>query len=69
MGKSKNMNWNNVVELFREYKVYDEQELNEKLAKESRYVPCVDCCRDVPVEKVVFIDGDPYCPRCVTSYR
>jgi len=58
------MNWNNVVELFREYNVFDEQELNEKLVRESQHIPCVYCCREFPVDKLVFLDGDPYCPRC-----
>ena len=63
------MNWNDVVGMFREYKVFDEEELKQALDKESHFIPCIDCCREFPIEEIHFLDGDPYCPKCIAYYK
>jgi hypothetical protein len=59
----------NMVFLFREFCVHDEQELYNKLVAESNNLPCLECGLEFPIEKIYFLDGDPYCYNCIKKYK
>jgi hypothetical protein len=47
------------------FEVKDEQELYEKIMKESDTIPCICCRREFTIDELDFIDGDPYCLECL----
>jgi hypothetical protein len=50
--------------LFREFDVSTEDELYEKLIRESKELECIHCHRTFPIEKMRFPQGEPVCPNC-----
>jgi len=56
-----------VDNLLRYFKVSNEQELYEKIMKESGTIPCLLCKRELPVEDLIFFDGDPFCHECLND--
>jgi hypothetical protein len=48
-------------ELFSEFGVHSENELNDKLICESFTIPCIICKKEFLYDELVFIEGDPYC--------
>jgi hypothetical protein len=50
-----------IKKMLKEFNARDEDELNERLAKEARTIPCIICGKEIPIEQIHFIDGDPYC--------
>jgi cytochrome c len=60
---------NNYKELLREFDVKTEQELQNKLGEESLTLPCMNCHKEVGIDNIRFIDGNPYCGSCAYEYR
>jgi hypothetical protein len=53
-----------ISSLFAEFGVKTEQELADKLSEESQFLVCGCCGKEVSIDKIKFVDGDPYCGRC-----
>ena len=47
-----------------EFHVRTEDELVNKLVKESKKIPCIICKREYPAEELDFTSGDPICKHC-----
>jgi RNA polymerase-binding transcription factor DksA len=61
------MNNKKCDELLEEFNVKTEQELFDLLIKESSTIPCQICGREIPIESLCFIDGDPFCLNCISG--
>jgi len=60
--KRKNYSFAN---LFGEFGVTTEKELQEKLSKDSQLIPCICCGKQFPIEKIRIINCNPYCLNCI----
>lgn len=69
MAKSGNMTWGDVANILHEFNVSDEEGLKHKLFRESNFVPCTNCLREYPLDKLVFLCGEPYCKRCSKAWN
>jgi hypothetical protein len=56
-------------QLLADFHVKTEAELSEKLDRESLTLPCQFCGKEVSINTVRFIDGDPCCPKHYEQYR
>lgn len=54
-----------ITSLFRDFKVSTEQELQNKLYKDSETLPCTCCGKEFPISKLHSIDCNPYCHNCL----
>lgn len=54
----------NTKKLLEDFNADTEEELFDKLVKDSQTVPCLLCKKEFPIELLNFIDGDPYCKKC-----
>ena len=54
----------NLQNLMVDFNVKDEDELFEKLIKDSETIYCISCGKEVDWSKVIFSGGDPYCSEC-----
>lgn len=54
----------NIKVLFGEFSVTTEEQLQEKLIKDSLSLPCQFCKKEFSIEKIVFMYGDPCCSPC-----
>ena len=54
----------NLENLMVDFNVKDEDELFEKLIKDSETILCISCGKEIDWSKVIFIGGDPYCSEC-----
>ena len=52
------------TQLLKDFDVRTEDELQLKLDKESRTLPCMECHKEFPIEQIYFVDDNPYCGRC-----
>jgi formylmethanofuran dehydrogenase subunit E len=48
-----------------DFGVKTEDELYNLLIKESETIPCQRCGQEFSIDKICFIDGDPFCLSCV----
>ena len=46
-----------------------EEELIETFERESLTGICLNCRKEVPWEKCIFVGGDPYCKKCYNGDR
>lgn len=53
-----------ISSLFAEFQVSSEQQLVEKLEKESHTLNCICCGKEYPINKFKFVDGNPICKKC-----
>lgn len=52
--------------LFKEFGVQNGDELEKLLISESYTLPCQGGCnREIPIDDVYFVDGDPFCLICL----
>jgi hypothetical protein len=57
---------NRFKDLFKEFGVRNETELSDLLVKESYTLPCQGGCnREIPIENIVFVNGEPWCRNCL----
>jgi hypothetical protein len=56
-------------QLLADFGVKNENELSQKLDKESLTLPCQFCGTEVSINIVRFIDGDPCCQKHYEQYR
>jgi hypothetical protein len=48
-------------EVFGEFSVTNDDDLLIKMAKDAETIPCIICWKEMPIEKIFFLEGDPYC--------
>lgn len=56
-----------IKKLLRDFDVIDEDELYTKLIEDSNTIPCIICGKEIPIEKIKFVNDDPYCKKCRNS--
>jgi hypothetical protein len=54
-------------QLLKDFHVKNEQQLLEKLEKDSLTLPCQVCGKEISISIVHFLDGDPICFNCLGS--
>jgi hypothetical protein len=55
----------NVRQLLKDFNVESEEELLEKLKKDSETIPCAICGKEYNINYIKFLDSDPYCLKCL----
>ena len=50
--------------MLKDFDVENEDELYTKLTENSDTIPCIICSKEIPIEKIKFINDDPYCSKC-----
>lgn len=53
-----------VGNILKSFSVSSEDELLQKLAKESETLTCAGCFKEFSIEEMKFIDSDPFCKNC-----
>jgi hypothetical protein len=56
---------NSIKEMLKDFDVSDEDELLEKLIRESKTIPCSICHKEKEIEELRFIDSEPICLNCL----
>lgn len=54
-----------INKILKEFGAKNEEELLKKLDKEAKIIPCLICGKEMPIEKIHFYNGDPYCKECL----
>lgn len=63
MNKSKNGH-GLFASIFGLFHVHNERELQRQLEIESQTIPCFCCGREIAIERLKFIGGNPFCRSC-----
>ena len=53
-----------IKKLLKDFDVENEDELYTKLTENSETIPCIICGKEFPIEKIKFLNDDPYCSNC-----
>jgi len=56
-----------IKKMLEDFDVSNEDELYEKLTANSDTIPCIICGKEIPIEKIKFVNDDPYCSKCKDS--
>lgn len=51
--------------MLKEFNAKNEEDLLRKLNNDCQTLPCIVCGKEIPIDKVHFQDGDPYCKNHV----
>jgi len=65
MSKDDELFPSNIRDLFTEFGVKNETELEEKLNAESTTIPCCKCKQETPIGDLRFPRGEPLCVICI----
>ena len=58
------MGWRSVKHLLADFGAKNEEDLANKLNQDCMTIPCSFCKKEIPLEKAIWIDCDPYCNWC-----
>ena len=58
------MNEKDIEKMFQDFNVENEDELFDKLDRESRTMICSICGKTMLIEDTYFFNDDPICKRC-----
>ena len=54
--------------MLKDFGVKNEEELMEKLEKDSLTLPCLICEKEISINLIHFLDGEPICSDCLENY-
>ena len=55
--------------LLKDFNVENEEQLLEKLEQNSLTLPCLVCGKELSINLIHFLDGDPICSDCLEDYN